>query len=132
MDFTTPELTENTTYWVQAFNVGSGSGEIIEGGARVAPASNSNSEVNPGTAPWGLSFDTTESFTITSVDVYLASSSPGNLVMQLLDENYNVLDETTVSCPAGNSGSPVQFAVPLDFSVEAGNSYKLVAAESPV
>src|SRR5690606_2010390 len=76
--------------------------------------------------------DTTESFTITSVDVYLASSSPGNLVMQLLDENYNVLDETTVSCPAGNSGSPVQFAVPLDFSVEAGNSYKLVAAESPV
>lgn len=130
--FTTPALTGNTSYWVQAVSFGESEGEIIEGGARVAPSTNSNSSVNPGTAPWGLSFTTAEDFIINSVDVYLASATPGTLVMQLLDEAYNVLDETTVSCPAGNSSSPVQFEVPLNFSVEAGNTYRLVAAQSPV
>ncbi|MFA7687807.1 MAG: T9SS type A sorting domain-containing protein [Moheibacter sp.] len=130
-NFETPILTETTSYWVQAVSYGAGEGEIIEGGARVAPASNSSSSVNPGTNPWGLSFDTTEDFTITSVDVYLASATPGDLVMQLLDEDWNVLEETTVACPAGNSSNPVQFEVPLSFSVEAGNTYRLVAAASP-
>lgn len=130
-EFETPELTESTSYWVQAVSYGTGEGETIEGGARLMPASNSSSSVNPATNPWGLSFDATEDFTITSVDVYLASASPGDLVMQLLDEDWNVLDETTVSCPAGNSSNPVQFEVPLSFSVEGGNTYRLVAAASP-
>lgn len=130
--YTTPALTANTSYWVQAVSFGESEGETIEGGARVSPNSTSSSAVNPGTAPWGLSFTTTEDFTITSVDVYLASASAGNLRMQLLDSDYNVLDETTVSCPAGNSSNPVQFEVPLNFSVEAGNTYRLVAAESPI
>lgn len=131
-EFTTPELSENTTYWAQAINYGSeGDGEIIEGGARLAPATNSSSTVNPGTSPWGLTFTTTEAFTINSVDVYLASNSPGDLVVQLLDENWNLIEETTVACPAGNASSPVQFEVPINFSVEAGNTYRLVAASSP-
>jgi hypothetical protein len=130
--FSTPALTENTTYWAQAVSYGTSDGEIIEGGARLAPSSNSSSSVVAGTSPWGLSFTTTEDFTITAVDVYLASSTPGNLVMQLLDQNWQVLEETTVACPAGNSSNPVQFEVPLNFSVEAGNTYRLVAAASPV
>ncbi|MGB6083130.1 T9SS type A sorting domain-containing protein [Moheibacter sp.] len=131
--FETPALTATTSYWVQAVSYGTGGdGEIIEGGARVAPASNSNSSVVAATSPWGLSFDTTADFTITSVDVYLASNNPGDLVMQLLDENWAVLEETTVACPAGSSSNPVQFEVPLNFSVEAGNTYRLVAASSPV
>src|SRR5690606_26342382 len=117
--FETPALTETTSYWVQAVSYGTGGdGEIIEGGARVAPSSNSNSSVVAATSPWGLSFDTTADFTITSVDVYLASNNPGDLVMQLLDENWAVLEETTVACPAGSSSNPVQFEVPLNFSVE--------------
>lgn len=130
--FETPELTATTTYWAQAVSYDMSEGEIIEGGARITPGSNSSSSVNPGTAPWGLSFDVTESFTITSVDVYLASNTPGDLVMQLLDENWAVLDETTIACPAGSSSNPIQFEVPLNFSVEAGNTYRLVAAASPV
>src|SRR5690606_20833278 len=129
--FVTPELTETTSYWVQAVTQGASEGEVIEGGARLAPASNSSSSVVDATSPWGLSFDTTSDFTITSVDVYLASSTPGDLVMQLLDENWTVLDETTVACPAGSSSNPVQFEVPLNFTVEAGNTYRLVAASSP-
>lgn len=130
--FTTPALTANTSYWVQAVSFGESEGEIIEGGARVAPSSTSNSSVVAGTSPWGLSFTTTEAFTINSVDVYLASATPGNLVMKLLDESWNVIEETTVACPAGNSSTPVQFEVPLNFSVEAGNTYRLVASQSPI
>lgn len=131
-EFTTPELTENTTFWAKAVNYGEGNGQIIEGGARLAPTGNSSSSVVTATSPWGLSFETTEAFTITSVDVYLASANPGSLVMQLLDENWQVLDESVIECPAGNSSNPVQFAVPLSFSVEANQTYRLVASSSPV
>lgn len=130
-DFTTPELTESVSYWAQAVSYGAGEGETIEGGARVAPSSNSSSSVVTATSPWGLSFETTEAFTITSVDVYLASANPGSLVMQLLDENWQVLDESVIECPAGSSSNPVQFAVPLSFSVEANQTYRLVASSSP-
>src|SRR5690606_20740480 len=41
--FVTPELTETTSYWVQAVSQGAGEGEIIEGGARLAPSSTSQS-----------------------------------------------------------------------------------------
>lgn len=129
LSFTTPALTETTSYWVQAVSFG-GQGELIEGGARVAPTNISGSSVNPGTAPWGLSFDADVDFTINSVDVYLTGAA-GNLEMQLLDENWAVLQTTTVACPAGNSSSPVQFEVPLNFEAEAGNTYRLVAAASP-
>ncbi|MBA5629948.1 Ig-like domain-containing protein [Moheibacter lacus] len=128
LEFETPELTEATSYWVQAFNQGNGGGEIIEGGARVAPSTNSQSTVVDVTTPWGLSFDTTADFTITAVDVYLTDANPGNVIVQLLDVNWAVLDETTIAVPAGNSTNPVQHELSLDFSVEAGNTYRLVAA----
>src|SRR5690554_2172366 len=128
--FTTPELTETTSYWVQAFSYGGPDEVEIEGGARVAPTNTTASSVVAGTSPWGLSFDVDEDFTINSVDVYLAGAA-GDLVVQLLDENWNFIEETTVSCPAGNASNPVQFEVPLDFDVQAGNTYRLVAASSP-
>lgn len=128
--FETPELTENTSYWAQAVNFGEIDEVEITGGARVAPTNNSGASVVPGTSPWGLSFDTETDFTINSVDVYLAGAA-GTLVMQLLDENWDLIEETTVSCPAGNASNPVQFEVPLDFDVEAGKTYRLVAASSP-
>lgn len=127
LEFTTPPLSTTTSYWVEAEFEG---GEEITGGARVSPTSSDSSTVNPGTAPWGLTFTTNEAFTLNSVDVYLAGAA-GNLQMQLLDANWQVLEETTVACPPGNSGNPVQFEVPLDFEVDAGKTYRLVAASSP-
>lgn len=128
--FTTPSLSATTSYWAQAVSYGDLVQTEITGGARVAPTNTSSAAVVAATSPWGLSFDAHEDFTINSVDVYLASASPGNLEMQLLDSNWNVLQTTTVACPAG--GVPaVQFEVPLDFAVEAGNTYRLVAASSP-
>lgn len=130
--FETPALTANTSYWAQAFSEGEGDVEILEGAARLAPTGTSSSSVVSSTSPWGLSFDVTDDFTITSVDVFLASNDPGDLVMQLLDENWVLIEETTVACPAGSSTTPVQFTVPLNFSVQGGNNYKIVAESSPV
>lgn len=130
-EFVTPGLSENTSYWVKAVNDG-GTGGYDVAGAREAPTNTASSAVLSATTPWGLSFDTYESFTIHSVDVYLASNEPGDLVIQLLDENWQVLDETTVSCPAGNSSNPVQFQAVLEFEVEADKTYRLVAASSPI
>jgi len=131
LTFTTPELAETTSYWVQALNYGEGEEGEFTGGGRVAPTGNSGSSVVALTSPWGLSFDTTEDFTINSVDVFLTSSSPGDLVVQLLDENWELIEETTVSCPAGNFSNPVQYELPLDFEVEADNTYRLAAVSGP-
>lgn len=132
-EFTTPELTESTSYWIEAINHGEfNEGEIIEGGGRVAPSSfSAYSPVSSNSSPWGLSFTTTEAFTINSVDVFLASNSPGTLVMKLLDENWDTIEEKTIELPAGNSSSPVQYEVPLEFYVEGNKTYRLVASESP-
>jgi hypothetical protein len=128
--FETGALAETTTFWAEARNFILG--DLTTGGARVAPASNSNATVNPGTAPWGLVFDASDSFILNSVDVFLASATPGTLVVQLKDIDFNIVEEVTVAAPAGNSGTPLQFTVELDFEIPVGNGWRLVAAESPV
>ena len=125
--FTTPNLSSTASYWVQATNFGSGPPQQYTGGGRVAPSSNSSGTVNPNTSPWGLTFDVDVDFTIISVDVHLTSSTPNDLVLQLLDDTWNVLQTTTVPCPAG----PAVFQVPVGFDVTAGNTYHLVAASGP-
>ena len=128
--FVTDPLNATTSFWAESF-IG-GTGTIQTGGARVAPTNTTASAVVAVTSPWGLAFDATEDFTINSVDVYLASSSPGDIVMQLKDNGLNIMDQLTVSAPAGNSTNPVQFTVNLDFVVPAGTDYNLVAESSPV
>ena len=125
--YTTPNLSTTTSYWVQATNFGAGAPQQFTGGARVAPISNNGTTVNTNTAPWGLTFDVDVDFSLISVEVHLTSGTPGNLEMQLLDENWNILDTVTVACPAG----PGIFQVPLNFDVTAGNTYHLVAASGP-
>lgn len=128
--FVTDPLSSTTSFWAEAFVGASGTPQT--GGARVAPTNTTASAVVNVTSPWGLAFDATEDFTINSVDVYLASSSPGDIVMQLKDNGLNIMEQLTVSAPAGNSTTPVQFTVNLDFFVPAGTDYNLVAESSPV
>lgn len=128
--FETGPLTETTTFWAEARNFEIG--DLMTGGARVAPSSNTNATVNPGTAPWGLVFDAFDPFILNSVDVFLASASSGTLVIQLKDLDFNIIEEVTVATPPGNSGNPLQFTVDLDFEIPEGNGWRLVASESPV
>lgn len=130
--FISDPLTETTSFWVEARSYSSGGGTTQTGGARVAPTNTSSSAVVQATSPWGLEFTVEEDFVLNAVDVYLASANPGDLVVQLKDLSLNVLEEITIACPAGNSSNPVQFEIPLNWNVQAGNTYRLVAASSPV
>ncbi|GGB68030.1 hypothetical protein GCM10007424_05020 [Flavobacterium suaedae] len=129
--FETPPVTATTSYWAEAQGETVG-GTPTSGGGKLAPTGASGTTVVDVTSPWGLSFDASEPFILNSVDVFLTSSTPGDIVMQLKNSNYELIETVTVSAPAGGSGSnPVQFTVPLGFSIPAGTGYKLVAASGP-
>jgi len=126
----TDPLATTTSFFAESF-IGS-AGTPQTGGARVAPTNTSSSSVVNVTSPWGLAFNADETFTINSVDVYLASATPGDLVIQLKDDGLNIIEEVTIAAPAGNATTPVVFTVNLDFVVPTGTDYNLVAASSPV
>ncbi len=117
--FTTPELSTTTSYWVSA------GGQTMTGG-----------KSTPGTAgttpsTYGLIFDVTEAFTLTSVDVFLNSSSAGNLIIRLTNSAGNTLQEVTIAVPAGSSSTPFQYTLPLNFNIPVGTGYRLLAVSGP-
>lgn len=119
--YTTPVITETTSYWVSAVNGSSGSG------GRLAPNAGST-----GTTPssYGLIFTANDSFVLNTTDVYLTGSA-GNLVVNLTTATGTVLQTRTVAIPAlGTTSSPVAHSITLDFAIEPGN-YKLMAASGP-
>lgn len=128
--FETGPLTSTTSFWAEAFTEGTGA--PIPGCARVAPTNTSASEVIPVSSPWGLAFNADVDLTINTVDVYLADPNPGTVVMQLKDSGLNILEEESISVPAGNSSTPVQHSITLNWFVPTGADYNLVASSSPV
>ncbi|HLA56071.1 MAG TPA: T9SS type A sorting domain-containing protein, partial [Flavobacterium sp.] len=121
--FTTPSLTSTTSYWAELADEGANT----PGGARVAPAGTS------GTTPstYGLVFDAVDSFILNSVDVYLKSTTAGDVVIKLQDNAGTDLQTTTITLPAGNATTPVQFTLPLNFAIQPGTGYRLVAISGP-
>lgn len=128
--FTTSALNQSGSVWVEAQS--QGIGNAASGGGKLNPSSTSGSTVVAGTSPWGLQFNATQSFILNSVDVFLSSTSAGTLVIHLKDANLNILENISVQTPPGGSGAnPVQFTVPLNFSIPVGNAYKLVVVSNP-
>lgn len=128
--YTTAALTATTSFWAESKKQVLGT--ATTGGAKLTPTSTSGTTVNTGTAPWGLVFNATQSFVLNSVDVFLSSTTPGTLVIDLKNSNQEILQSWNISTPAGGSGSaPVQFTVPLNYTVPVGNGYRLLAVSSP-
>ena len=128
--FQTSALSQSTSFWVESRK------QIIEdpisGGAKPTRSGTSGSSVVTTTSPWGLVFNATQDFILNSVDVFITSTSAGSLVLNLKDSNLNVLEAVTVATPPGGTGANiVQFTVPLDLTIPAGNGYRLVAVSSP-
>ena len=124
--YTTPVLTNTTSYWAEAYNYELGA-QVM--GGKTTPATSSSAVVAAST-PWGLAFTATSNFMIESVDVFASAS--GTLELELLDANYVKIAQKSVPIPAGGTSSaPLQVTVPVGFSVSGGNSYKLVARSSP-
>ena len=127
--FDTGPLTTTTSFWAEAYNVGTG--VPITGGARVTYGVNQHTSVNSVTSPWGLAFNADVDMTINSVDVFIADASPGTLNIQLKDSGLTILEDEFIATPAGNSSNPVQFTVDLNWFVPAGTDYNIVAESSP-
>ncbi|MCC3159929.1 T9SS type A sorting domain-containing protein [Hymenobacter sp. 15J16-1T3B] len=120
--FTTPALTASRQYFVEAF------AGVNETTGRPAPTSTSNTTASN----YGLVFDATSDFTLTSVDVY-PTSTAGSMVVQVQDNTGTLIPglTATVAVPAGNSTTPVAFTVPLNFNIPAGTGMRLIAVSSP-
>ncbi len=128
--YQTTSLNTTTSFWAESRKQILGT--ATSGGGKLTKTTTSGTTVNAGTAPWGLVFNASQSFILNSVDVFLSSSSPGTLVIDLKDSNQTVLHTWTISTPAGGTGSnPVQFTVPLNYTIPVGNGYRLLAVSSP-
>lgn len=121
--FVTPSIDATTTYYAVAETP---VGVSVSGGARVAPTATT------GTTPstYGLEFTATSPFALNSVDVFLNSSTAGDVEVILTDLSNTTLQTTTIAVPAGNSTTPVKFTLNLGWNVTPG-SYRLLAVSGP-
>src|SRR5690606_19343813 len=77
---------------------------------------------------YGLYFDVLQEFTLMSVDVY-PDGSTGDLEIQILDSQANVLHTTTHNIATVHNGqTPV--TVPINFTIPPGTDYRLTKSNN--
>ncbi len=112
--FTTPVLTETTSFWVE-----SATGSMQSSGKPAPPASATGSSFSN----WGIVFNATESVDLQSVSVY--STTAGTLNIKVTDSNLVELYSTgNINITAGGTTTPT--IVPLSFTVPAGTGYRIL------
>lgn len=117
-NFTTPSISATTTFYAIAETT-----TTLNGLARIAPVAIA------GTTPanYGLVFDANEAFSINSVDVFLNSTTSGNVTVVLQNSTGTTLQTITIAVPAGNATTPLQHTLNLNFNVPSGIGYRLLA-----
>ena len=113
--FTTPVLTQTTSYWVEDRDVLAGTNAY--GGK----------PDNAGGGAYGsfeqfLTFDALQDLTIVSLKVY--ASGAGDRTFQVLGQDGSFIDQATVTCPDGES------RVTVDLDVPTGQGYRLYVTSS--
>lgn len=120
--FITPEITTTTTYYAEQTKLFGGGTQYNQPHDNVF----GNGGVNSTQFNGLLIFDALQPFTLKSVKVYLpATGTEGERLMQLLDSEGTVLQETTVFITIGESRINLNFEVPI------GTSFQLGSAEHP-
>lgn len=121
--FETPEISENTTFYVTTANVE----PAQAGGARPAPTATA------GTTPsdYGLVFDVHSTFVLNSVDVFLKNTAADELTIILTDAQGTELEEITVNVPVGDATTPVQHTITLGWTINPGIGYRILATDGP-
>ena len=114
-NYTTPSLSTTTTYYVD--NTTGGGSSTYTGG----PATKLSAEGNYawGGTDHGLVFDVTEAITLKTVKVFATGEM--NRTIELRNSSGTVLETTTINIADGEQ------TVTLDFSIDVGTGYKLVA-----
>ena len=121
--FTTPSISATTTYYVDAQQADA----PVTGGARLAPAA----ALGTTPATYGLVFDATNDFILNSVDVFLNTTTAGNVVLALQNSGGTQLQTITVAVPAGDATTPVKHTINLGWLVPTGIGLRLVAVSGP-
>ncbi len=121
--FTTDNITNQTSYWVQSTYVFGG--EEQSGGK----LDNSGTGGLPSTGG-KLIFDVSEAFTLQQATIYLDEANmlsvEGERTIQLFDNGANLLMETTVDIVFGTN------VVDINFFIEPANGYQIGIAENNV
>ena len=114
--FTTPSITETTTYYVAAQS------EALApvAGGKLAPESSWDGYV---TNDWGIVFNALQAVTVNSVDVF--SSSAGTLSVKITNAaGTELFASAIVNVAAGGLTTPT--TIPLNFAVPAGTGYRIL------
>ncbi|MCR5861316.1 T9SS type A sorting domain-containing protein [Flavobacterium sp. J372] len=121
-DTYSPSVSATTDYYVAAEVTGAPS---VGGKMTVATT-------DGGTTPstYGLVFNS-NGFKLNSVDVYLNSTTAGNVSMVLQNSSGVQLLAGTFAVPAGNATNPVQYSIPLNWEIPAGTGLRLLAISGP-
>jgi hypothetical protein len=104
-NFTTPNLTATTTYYVQ-------NQDSYNDSLNTEPYSNGIGGGGYVTSDQYEIFNSIVPFTLKSALIY--SQSAGNITVQLQDKNASVIATTTIAVPAGQSRVDLNFSVPID------------------
>lgn len=114
--FTTPQLTQNTSYWAAEVTA---TGVTVGGNARLAPDSGSNDFGGSS----GLTFTALQQFTLVDVEIY-PDGEAGIFDIELVDTATDaVVATTSVTVPNMDGATP--FVVTLNFDVQPG-TYKIL------
>src|SRR5690554_6563902 len=119
--FTTPELTETTSYWVSEVYLDA---MVLPGQAFANPTTFTNSTSNAG----GVLFTVTKQMKIVDVQVFGTNATGGEITIELRNiDNGNVTVATTTATitGGGTAAAPIPHTIPLNFDVPPGN-YRLV------
>src|SRR5690554_5744334 len=119
--FTTPELTETTSYWVSEVYLDA---MVLPGQAFANPTTFTNSTSNAG----GVLFTVTKQMKIVDVQVFGTNATGGEITIELRNiDNGNVTVATTTATitGGGTAAAPIPHTITLNFDVPPGN-YRLV------
>lgn len=116
--FTTPEITNTTTYWVSEVH-GENLDPIKGLGRKTYTAGSSLTNGNS-----GLTFEALEAFTIVDVEVFITSAG-GEVTIELQDSSFRTIAQKVVNLPSSPSGAPTPYTIQLDFNVPEEGMYYL-------
>src|SRR5690606_11491937 len=117
--FETDELTETTSFWMESVAESAGESSV---GMEAPPAGSSTFVTNN----WGVVFDVDETVTLTSVNVF--SASTGTINIKIQDSSGTEIFETgTVAVT--NTGINNANAIPLNFEISEGTGYRMLVKQ---
>ncbi len=122
--FTTPTITQTTSYWVSQYFKGEGT---LYHQANPGPVT----ATSYGDDKSGVEFELSESILIVDVKVFVTGAT-GDLVIQLINDNGGV-QEAIVSVQGGSMAAPNPVTIPLNFNITdpSAGPFKLVKKSGP-